>query len=149
MTVLGGEVLDGFHLFIDAERERADIVLDRPPLNVISMPERDQLRRVFEALDKDTRVRIVVLRASGPHFSSGGQISGFLEASPEEVSRLAWNIAAPARCSNCAAGERPTSVARATRRCSVLTNSSWSRLASASAESKTSFIRGDSRRSPP
>ena len=35
----------------------------------------------------------------GEHFSSGGNIKGFLEASPEHVSHLAWNIAAPARCS--------------------------------------------------
>jgi 2-oxoglutaroyl-CoA hydrolase len=40
-----------------------------------------------------------VLRAEGEHFSSGGDIKGFLEASPEHVSQLAWNIAAPARCS--------------------------------------------------
>jgi len=35
----------------------------------------------------------------GEHFSSGGYIKGFIEASPETVSKLAWNIAAPARCS--------------------------------------------------
>ena len=44
------------------------------------------------------RPRVVVLRASGEHFSSGGEISGFLDASPEHVSRLAWNIGASARC---------------------------------------------------
>jgi 2-oxoglutaroyl-CoA hydrolase len=38
------------------------------------------------------------LRAEGEHFSSGGDIKGFLEATPEHVSKLAWNIAAPARC---------------------------------------------------
>ncbi len=90
--------LDGFRVEIDPAHERADVVLDRPPLNVISMPQRDQLRLVFEALDEDTRVRIVVLRAVGEHFSSGGNIKGFIEASPEHVSKLAWNIAAPARC---------------------------------------------------
>jgi 2-oxoglutaroyl-CoA hydrolase len=90
--------LDGFRVEIDAEHERADVVLDRPPLNVISMPQRDQLRLVFEALDEDARVRIVVLRAVGEHFSSGGNIKGFIEASPEHVSNLAWNVAAPARC---------------------------------------------------
>jgi 2-oxoglutaroyl-CoA hydrolase len=89
---------DGFRVEIDPERERGDVVLDRPPLNVITMPERDELRAVFEALDADARVRIVVVRAVGEHFSSGGEIRGFLEASPEHVSRLAWNIAAPARC---------------------------------------------------
>ena len=78
--------------------ERGDIILDRPPFNVITMPQRDQLRRAFEALDEDDRVRMIVLRAVGEHFSSGGYIKGFLEASPEHVSKLAWNIAAPARC---------------------------------------------------
>jgi len=39
------------------------------------------------------------LRATGDQFSSGGDIRSFLEASPEHVSKLAWNIAAPARCS--------------------------------------------------
>ena len=91
--------LDGFSVEIDAARERADIILNRPPMNVISMPQRDQLRKVFEALDEDDRVRVIVLRAIGENFSSGGYIKGFLEASPEHVSRLAWNIAAPARCS--------------------------------------------------
>ncbi|MGA8600296.1 MAG: enoyl-CoA hydratase-related protein [Beijerinckiaceae bacterium] len=91
--------LDGFQVEIDPARERADIILDRPPYNVIMMPQRDQLRRAFEALDEDARVRIIVLRSVGKHFSSGGYIKGFMEASPEHVSKLAWNIAAPARCS--------------------------------------------------
>ena len=96
---LQDQKLDGFRVEIDPARERADVVLDRPPLNVIEMGERDQLRLVFEALDEDTRVRVIVLRAAGEHFSSGGNIAGFLAASPEHVSKLAWNIAAPARCS--------------------------------------------------
>src|SRR5271165_5741482 len=91
--------LDGFSVDIDPERERADIVLDRPPLNVIEMGQRDQLRLVFESIDDDPGVRVIVLRAAGEHFSSGGNIKGFMEASPEHVSKLAWNIAAPARCS--------------------------------------------------
>ena len=90
--------LDGFRVEIDVAHERADIILDRPPLNVIEMAERDHLRLVFETLEEDTRVRIIVLRAIGQHFSSGGNIKGFLEASPEHVSKLAWNMAAPARC---------------------------------------------------
>lgn len=90
--------LDGFRVEIDRDATRGDIVLDRPPLNVIAMPQRDQLRRAFEALDEDDGVRVIVLRATGENFSSGGYIKGFLEASPEHVSKLAWNIAAPARC---------------------------------------------------
>ncbi len=89
---------DGFRIEVDAARRRADIILDRPPLNVVSMPQRDQLRCAFEALDAHPDVRVIVLRAVGENFSSGGDIRGFLEASPEKVSKLAWNIAAPARC---------------------------------------------------
>src|ERR1017187_7147514 len=91
--------LDGFEVDVTAEKQRADIILRRPPLNVIEMPQRDQLRLVFEALDVDERLRLIVLRAVGDNFSSGGNIKGFMEASPEYVSKLAWNIAAPARCS--------------------------------------------------
>ncbi len=91
--------LNGFTVELTADKQRADIILHRPPLNVIEMSQRDQLRLVFEALDEDAQVRVIVLRAIGEHFSSGGNIKGFIEASPEHVSRLAWNIAAPARCS--------------------------------------------------
>src|SRR5262245_35470390 len=99
--------LDGFRVETDPLRDRADVILDRPPFNIVSMPQRDQLRLVFEALNDDVRVRVIVLRATGEHFSSGGDIKGFfggdikgfLEASPEIVSKLAWNIAAPARYS--------------------------------------------------
>ena len=98
MTDTTGRERDGFRVKIDPARQRGDIILDRPPLNIIEMPQRDQLRADFEALDRDPRVRIIVLRAAGRHFSSGGNIAGFLAASPEHVSRLADNIAAPARC---------------------------------------------------
>ncbi|ENA27823.1 hypothetical protein HMPREF1487_09006 [Pseudomonas sp. HPB0071] len=96
---------DGFQVEVDVSRERADIILDRAPLNVISMGQRDQLRLVFEALDAHKGVRVIVLRSVGEHFSSGGDIKGFLEASPEHVSKLAWNVEAPARC------EKPVIVA--------------------------------------
>jgi 2-oxoglutaroyl-CoA hydrolase len=91
--------LDGFQVEIDEAHERADIILNRPPYNVVSMPQRDQLRLVFETLDEDARVRIIVVRSVGEHFSSGGNIGGFMEATPEKVSKLAWNIASPTRCS--------------------------------------------------
>ena len=90
--------LDGFRVEIDRARERADVVLDRPPLNVVTMRERDQLRAVFETLDRDPEVRIVVLRGEGRHFSSGGDIRGFLDSTPERVAQLGWNVAAPERC---------------------------------------------------
>ncbi|MCH9671391.1 MAG: enoyl-CoA hydratase/isomerase family protein [Gammaproteobacteria bacterium] len=90
--------IEGFRVEIDPDRERADIILHRPPLNIVRMPQRDQFRVVFEELDRDERVRVIVVRAQGEHFSSGGEIPGFLERSPEHVSELAKNVAAPERC---------------------------------------------------
>lgn len=89
---------DGFSVIVDAKRKRGDIVIDRGDYNTISMEQRDELRAAFEKLDADDRVRVIVLRAVGKHFSSGGYIRGFLDASPEHVSKLADNIAAPERC---------------------------------------------------
>jgi len=70
--------LDGFQVEID----RADIILNRPPLNVISMPQRDQLRLVFEALDEDERVRIIVVRSLGEHFFKRRQYRRFHGSHP-------------------------------------------------------------------
>ncbi|MCL5043850.1 MAG: enoyl-CoA hydratase-related protein [Deltaproteobacteria bacterium] len=89
---------DGFRVEIDRACERGDIVLCRPPLNVITMPERDALAAAFERLARDDAVRVVVMRAEGEHFSSGGDIPGFMTASPEKLSELARNVAAPERC---------------------------------------------------
>ena len=95
---LHGKSFDGFTVEIDAGLQRGDIILDRGDMNTIAMGQRDEMRAVFEALDRDERVRVIVLRALGPNFSSGGYIRGFLEASPEHVSKLADNMAAPTRC---------------------------------------------------
>jgi 2-oxoglutaroyl-CoA hydrolase len=89
---------DGFRLILDEAGQRGDIVLDRPPLNVISMTQREELKSAFETLDRNPVVRVIVVRSQGEHFSSGGDIQGFLEQTPEHVSRLAWNVSAPERC---------------------------------------------------
>lgn len=89
----------GLRLDRDKERRVATITLDVPEkLNRVSMPARHRLRELFEELGRDDGVRAIVLRGAGPAFTAGGDIQGFLDASPEEVSRLAWNVAAPERC---------------------------------------------------
>ena len=90
--------LDGFRLEFKESEWRVDIVLNRPPLNVITMEQREQLRAVFEALDEDPGVRVIVLRSTGEHFSGGGDFLGLVEVTPEQVSKLAWDLSAPARC---------------------------------------------------
>jgi 2-oxoglutaroyl-CoA hydrolase len=53
---------------------------------------------VFEELERDDAVRLVVLAGAGGSFTAGGDIAGFLEKSAWHVSRLAENVAAPERC---------------------------------------------------
>ena len=88
---------DGFRL--ERDGAVATITLDVPDkLNRVSMAARDQLGALFEELGDDAAVRAVVLRGAGPAFSAGGDVAGFLETSPLELSRLHWNVAAPERC---------------------------------------------------
>lgn len=90
---------DGFRVERDGERAVATITLDVPDkLNRVSMLAREQLRAVFEGLDRDENVRFVVLAGAGESFTAGGDIAGFLEKSAWDVSRLADNVAAPERC---------------------------------------------------
>jgi 2-oxoglutaroyl-CoA hydrolase len=90
---------DGFRVEHDAERGVARITLDVPDkFNRVSMAARDELRAVFEELDRDDGVRFVVLAGAGGAFTAGGDIPGFLERSAWHVSRLADNVAAPERC---------------------------------------------------
>lgn len=90
--------LDG--LRIEREGDVATITLDVPEkLNRVSMPARDQLAQLFDELGSDESVRAIVLTGAGEKaFSAGGDIAGFLERSPEQLSRLARNVAAPERC---------------------------------------------------
>jgi 2-oxoglutaroyl-CoA hydrolase len=90
---------DGFRVERDAERGVATITLDVPgKFNRVSMNARDELRSVFEELDRDDAVRFVVLTGAGDTFTAGGDIPGFLQRSAWDVSRLADNVAAPERC---------------------------------------------------
>ena len=89
---------DGFGVVRDGPV--ATITLDVPgKLNRVSMAARDQLSSVFAELDADDDVRFVVLTGAGGQFTAGGDIAGFLERSPWQVSQLARNVAAPERSS--------------------------------------------------
>jgi 2-oxoglutaroyl-CoA hydrolase len=91
---------DGFRVEREDERGVATITLDVPAkFNRVSMTARDELRVVFEELDRDDAVRFVVLTGASGAFTAGGDIPGFLERSAWHVSRLAENVAAPERCS--------------------------------------------------
>jgi 2-oxoglutaroyl-CoA hydrolase len=90
--------LDGLRL--DRDADVATITLDVPEkMNRVSMAGRDQLARLFDELGRDDAVRAIVLTGAGDKaFTAGGDIAGFLERDPEELSRLAWHVAAAERC---------------------------------------------------
>ena len=90
---------DGFRVERDESRSVATITLDVPgKLNRVPLPARAQLAAVFDELGADDSVRSVVVTGAGGAFTAGGDIAAFLEASPEELSHLAWNVAAAERC---------------------------------------------------
>lgn len=77
----------------------ATVTLDVPDkFNRVTLGARAQLDEVFRELGADESVRFVVVTGAGGAFTAGGDVAGFLEASPEELSRLHWNVAAPERC---------------------------------------------------
>jgi 2-oxoglutaroyl-CoA hydrolase len=90
--------LEGLRL--DREGDVATITLDVPDkMNRVSMAARGQLAHLFDELGRDDEVRVIVLTGAGEQaFTAGGDIPGFLEREPEELSRLAWNVAAAERC---------------------------------------------------
>jgi 2-oxoglutaroyl-CoA hydrolase len=90
---------DGFRVDRDAATGVATITLDVPTkLNRVPLAARDQLGHLFAELGADDGARFVVLTGAGEAFTAGGDIAAFLEAEPEYLSRLAWNVAAPERC---------------------------------------------------
>ena len=88
---------DGFRL--ERDNGVATITLDVPgKMNRVSYPARGQLAELFDELGDDGAIRVVILTGAGGNFTAGGDIARFLEVSPEELSVLAWNVAAPERC---------------------------------------------------
>jgi 2-oxoglutaroyl-CoA hydrolase len=91
---------DGFRVERSPESGIATITLDVPEkLNRVSMPARDELARVFAELGEDESVRVILLGGAGDRaFTAGGDVAGFMERSPEILSRLAHNVGAPESC---------------------------------------------------
>ena len=91
--------LDGLAVEVDAEKRIGPLWLDRPPLNIVSYRAREQIRAIIEEFDRDHDVGVVVIRGKGGVFTSGGDVKAFPDIPPNGMSDLAYNIAAPERCS--------------------------------------------------
>lgn len=91
--------LDGFHVELIANGLRADIILDRPPMNAMSLIQHEQMKTVIESLDVDPTVQVIVIRGSGEHFSNGIHKIESDDGSAFNASKLAFALSAPSRCS--------------------------------------------------
>ncbi len=89
--------LDGLRIELDAERRIGTLILDRPPLNIVSYKGRSQIRMLIEEMDEDDDIGVIVIRGANGVYTSGGDVKAFLDIPPDGMSHLAWNIGAPER----------------------------------------------------
>src|SRR6266545_8429845 len=90
--------LDGLRYEVDEKKKIGWLILDRPPLNVVSYRGRSQINAIMEAFGQDPDVRVVVIRGKNGIYTSGGDVKAFPQIERDGMSHLAWNIAAPERC---------------------------------------------------
>ncbi len=89
--------LDGLRVDVDAEKRIGTLILDRPPLNIVSYTGRSQIRAIIEAMDDDDDVGVIVIRGANGVFTSGGDVKNFPNIPKNGMSDLADNIGAPER----------------------------------------------------
>ncbi|HEX3592188.1 MAG TPA: enoyl-CoA hydratase/isomerase family protein [Pseudonocardiaceae bacterium] len=93
MALTGGSVdLDRGH-----DGQVAYLTLRNGPMTVITWHMRQLMAERFAEIDADGDVKVVVIRSAGDHFSSGGDIPGFLEVEPVDFTDLGHNVTAAAR----------------------------------------------------
>jgi len=107
----------GFRVERDAHGV-ATITLDDPAkMNRVPLAARGQLAQLFDEMAEDDGVRFVVVTGARDNFTAGGDIAAFMDATPEHLSRLAWNVAAAERFPKpVIARSRPPSSSPPTRR---------------------------------
>ncbi|WP_411843841.1 enoyl-CoA hydratase/isomerase family protein [Salinicoccus sp. HZC-1] len=97
MTEINTQKWDHIQVERDEETQAATIILDRPEkMNALSYQGRAHLKEIFFELNKDEKIRVIVIKGAGEKaFTAGGTIQEFMERSPEELSLLHENVAAP------------------------------------------------------
>jgi 2-oxoglutaroyl-CoA hydrolase len=93
MALTGGQI----HLDKSHDGQVVHLTLDNGEYNIVTFQTRRRMQELFAEIDADGGVRIVVIRGSGEHFTSGGDISGFMEVEPFGLTDLGQDITAPAR----------------------------------------------------
>ncbi|MQA04605.1 MAG: enoyl-CoA hydratase/isomerase family protein [Streptosporangiales bacterium] len=93
MALTGGEIrLERTH-----DGRVVELTIDNGKYNIITWETRQVMADHFAEIDRDDTVQVVVIRGDGEHFSSGGDIQGFMEVDPIDFTDLGHNVTAPAR----------------------------------------------------
>ncbi|MGC5628167.1 enoyl-CoA hydratase/isomerase family protein [Georgenia sp. Z1344] len=93
MPLTGGDIrLERSH-----DGRVANLTLDHGRFNIVTMETRALMAERFAEIDADKNIGVVVIRGEGEHFTSGGDIAGFMEVEPFDLTDLGQDITAPAR----------------------------------------------------
>ncbi|MEV4601825.1 enoyl-CoA hydratase/isomerase family protein [Amycolatopsis sp. NPDC049253] len=93
MALTGGEI----RLGRTHDGQVAELTLSHGRFTIITWEMRQRMAELFAEIDADDDVRVVVLKSDGEHFSSGGDIPGFMEVEPVDFTDLGHNVTAPSR----------------------------------------------------
>lgn len=93
MPLTGGEIrLERSH-----DGRVANLTLEHGRYNIVTMETRALMAERFAEIDADRTIAVVVIRGEGQHFTSGGDIAGFMEVEPFDLTDLGQDIVAPSR----------------------------------------------------
>ena len=93
MALTGGDVvLERGH-----DGRVAYLTLSHGTYTVVTMEMRRLVAERFAEIDRDPQIKVVVVRSDGQHFTSGGDIAGFMEVDPIDLTDLGHDVTAPAR----------------------------------------------------
>lgn len=93
MPLTGGEIqFDRSH-----DGRVANLTLSHGRYNIVTMEMRRMVGLRFAEIDADPQIKVVVIRGEGEHFTSGGDISGFMEVEPYQLTDLGQDITSAAR----------------------------------------------------
>ncbi|WP_224392952.1 hypothetical protein [Pseudonocardia sp. ICBG1293] len=81
MALNGGDVV----LTREHDGRVAYLTLSHGKYTVVTMEMRRLVAERFAEIDRDPQVRVVVIRSDGQHFTSGGDIAGFMEVDPIDL----------------------------------------------------------------
>lgn len=93
MALTGGEV----KYSLSHDNRIANLTISNGRLNIITMEMRALVQERFKEIDSNPEVVAVVIRGDGEHFTSGGDIAGFMEVEPFDLTDLGQDVTAPAR----------------------------------------------------